>query len=220
MSREGYSIRWNQKSSSFTVVNNPRIINRVGISLGWNCGSATFAVDVGIRARKANGYKTCPFDIMVSNYDGIVECIRDDFKYLCDDKYLVLQPYAEWANTSTLAIYNTRYNFEFTHESPGIADLYITEKWSGGINHFVDNNFAKLKERYERRVQNFRDYMNDPNTYIVFVLTTWNKTSDDVVDLKNVLKERYPALHYEILLRDEPKGEEYFMKHMRYMQRS
>jgi hypothetical protein len=60
------------------------------ISLGWNCHSASTGVYMGLRKTKQNGYKTCPFDEMVTNYEGIIECIKDDFKYLCDIEYLEL----------------------------------------------------------------------------------------------------------------------------------
>lgn len=48
-------------------------MDQEGISLGWNCLTATEAVNRGLRKTKANGYRTCPFDIMVSNYNGIYE---------------------------------------------------------------------------------------------------------------------------------------------------
>ena len=50
-----------------------------GISLGQNCHSAIVGVSMGLRKTKQNGYKTCPFDEMVTNYKGIIECIKDDF---------------------------------------------------------------------------------------------------------------------------------------------
>ena len=46
------------------------------ISLGWDCGPGVHHV---YRTTKDNGYNTCPFDLMNTNYKGIVECIRDDF---------------------------------------------------------------------------------------------------------------------------------------------
>ena len=61
-----------------------------GISLGWNCDSASVGVSTGLRKTKQNGYKTCPFDEMITNYKGIIECIKDDFEFLCDIKYLKL----------------------------------------------------------------------------------------------------------------------------------
>jgi hypothetical protein len=44
--------------------------NKIGISLGWNCNSIIEGVKLGI-----NSYLTCPFDGMVSDYEGIIKCI-------------------------------------------------------------------------------------------------------------------------------------------------
>ena len=192
-------------------------MKKIGISIGWNCGSATFGVSTGLRLQKKDGYKTCPFDIMTTNYDGLVQCIKDDFKHLCDEKYLILQPPINHTETPHKVIYNTLYNFEFTHESPGIADLYLTENWSGGINHFVDNNYSELKQRYARRIQNFRNYMSNPLCHITFILTTWNKTQNDIKEFKEAIESRYPRLKYKVLIKNEPRGEEYYIKHMLYL---
>jgi hypothetical protein len=51
-------------------------MNKVGISLGWNCNSAIYGVNNGIRLEKKDGYKTCPFDEMLSNLPGIIKCIK------------------------------------------------------------------------------------------------------------------------------------------------
>ena len=46
----------------------------IGISLGNVCNSAEFAVANNLRKRKEEGYNTCPFDLMVSNYKGSNKC--------------------------------------------------------------------------------------------------------------------------------------------------
>lgn len=91
-------------------------------------------------------------------------------------------------------IYNTKYNFQFNHESPGHANLYITEKWPNGINHFVNNNFEKFIERYNQRIENFRNYLTN-NNEIIFALTIYNHVP---IELDNILHERYPNLKYKI----------------------
>ena len=63
-------------------------MNKVGISLGWNCHSAKWGVSNNIRTQKCDGYKTCPFDKMVTNYKGIVECLNDNFLYFYDENFL------------------------------------------------------------------------------------------------------------------------------------
>ena len=57
-------------------------MKREGISLGWNCSAAQEGLYLGLRKGKSDGYNTCPFDMMISNYIGLCECIKDDFKYL------------------------------------------------------------------------------------------------------------------------------------------
>jgi hypothetical protein len=40
---------------------------------------------------------------MITNYKGIIECIKDDFEFLCDIKYLELikiSSKSKWLNTN------------------------------------------------------------------------------------------------------------------------
>jgi len=194
-------------------------IKTVGISLGFNCDSAVYGVNSGIRSTKKNGYKTCPFDIMLSNIGGIVQCIEDDFKYFFDENYLTIEYPHD--NPPTLLRYNlirnTKYNFIFNHESPGHADLHLIENWPGGKNHFISNHFKHFKERYEARINNFRNYLNDPSNKIIFIISTWNKTEDDFALLKNALSNRYPHLSYSFKILDCTKGKDFFVTHLRLM---
>ena len=157
----------------------------IGISLGWNCYSASEGVRCGYRSTKCNGYKTCPFDEMNTNYDGLVLCLREDFKYFCDPTYLSLITFPRectYYPNETLIV-NTRYGFIFNHESPGHADLYKTQSWVGGINHFVDNNFSRFIERYTRRIENFRSYVKSGNV-IRFLITC---PSNEILELRKEL---------------------------------
>ena len=167
------------------------------ISLGWNCESASKGVSLGIRKTRENGYKTCPFDECITNYEGILLCIKEDFKYFCDLNYLKLIP----AKFSTggiikdeLLIYNIRYNFIFNHESPEHGNLYIKQNWQGGKNHYIDNNFFLFIERYTRRINNFREYIN--NYKITFII---GKVDNDFSKLNEIIKIKYPNLKFNIL---------------------
>ena len=185
------------------------MISNIGISLGWNCHSAVWATDNGIRSRKSDGYKTCPFDIIVTNYVGIVDCLLDDFKFMCDDKFLEIRP---GKSDNEVLIFNTKYNFIFNHESPGHADLYLKENWPEGKFHFTIDNFRNLKERYNRRIENFRRYVSNPLNRITFILTTWDKT--DISDLQYAIQKTYPTLQYEVKMLNDPKGKQYYVDHM------
>ena len=91
-------------------------MKKIAISLGNNCSTAVWAVNNGLRVTKANGYNTCPFDLMVSNYKGVVECIRNNFIDFTNPAFLSLTSHG---------IFNTKYGFGFNHESPGHANLYL-----------------------------------------------------------------------------------------------
>ena len=187
-------------------------MNNVGISLGWNCYSAEYGVETGIRGKKQNGYNTCPFDEMITNYNGVIKCLEDDFQSFYDEKCLSLR-HVE----NEYQIYNNVYNFYYNHESPGHANLYITQSWKEGINHYINNDFSFFKQRYERRVNNFRNYLKDPNNYITFIITSWNKTQDDMVDMKKDIEKHYPNLKYEFYIIDNPNGKDHYERHMKYM---
>ena len=181
-----------------------------GISLGWNCHSAVTGVIAGLRNKKENGYKTCPFDEMYTNYKGLIDCINDDFKYLCDINYLELMQIpkeSKYLNTDgngDLVIYNKKYKFIFNHESPGHANLYLTQKWTKGINHYIMNNYEEFINRYKRRIQNMKDLLSS-NKNITFILTRSNPHIGHISELNNSIRSKYPLLNYKFVLLDFDK---------------
>lgn len=162
---------------------------KVGISLGWNCYAAIYAVEHSLRNRKSEGYMTCPFDEMITNLAGIKQCLIDDFKYFLDDKYLKLinAPFSTGGivKGETL-LYNTKYHFIFNHESPGHANLYISQNWEGGINHYTKDNFKLFKQRYEERISNFRNYLNSADE-ILFII---HGNENDTINLDQLFSEK------------------------------
>ena len=190
-----------------------RMSNRVGISLGWNCYSAVKAVEMGIRSRKADGYMTCPFDEALTNYPGIVKCIRDDFNSFFDLELFEVPQTNPYCKGDTL-IRNTKYKFVFNHESPGHGDLWQKEGWPGGRKHFILNSYEKFKERYEKRIQNFKSYLVSGKE-ITFVITRPNPI--DTADLDKVLQEKYPSLSYRVVYLDLERGAEHYINHLRIM---
>lgn len=183
-------------------------MNKIGISIGWNCSPAMFGVSTGLRVMKANGYETCPFDEMVSNLPGIIECIKDDFKYFMDSEYLEVREAPIGVGgvvKGEKLIFNTKYNFFFNHESPGHANLYLLQNWKGGINHYVENDYALLKERYNRRVESYKKYIHEGcnGSEIIFILFRFNP---DIKHLIQALNQAYPNLKYQIILKNPPES--------------
>jgi hypothetical protein len=184
----------------------------VGISLGWNCASAVWGVGSGIRSTKQTGYKTCPFDEMMSNYPGVIRCIEEDFAGFTDSENLIIKhiepglDYIDYSDYCQDIIINKKYNFAFNHESPGHPFLPETQGWPGGKQHYCLNDFYHFKERYNKRIQNFRDYLSDPNNTITFILSRHNTRQEDLGDLNNVLKKKYPTLDYKIIILETDLG--------------
>jgi hypothetical protein len=172
----------------------------IGISIGWNCNSASQGIILGLRDKKENGYMTCPFDMAITNYKGIVECIDDDFKYLTDPLYLeLIKPKFNCGgiNVDDYLIYHKKYKFIFNHESPKHANLANDEKWKNGENHFVENNFKEFKIRYEKRINNFYNYINSGKK-IIFLQTRYESISDNNELLINVLRKKFSNLDFSI----------------------
>jgi len=165
----------------------------IGISLGNVCYSAQWGVENNIRKTKQEGYNTCPFDLMVSNYKGIIECIYNDFVDFCNPNYLCL---------NDAGIIHTKYNFGFNHESPEHANLYLHENWPEGKMHFVNNNFANFIERYNKRINSFNNYLLNPNNFIIFIIQFSYDVNpnDDCSELRNVISIKYPNLKYSIIV--------------------
>jgi hypothetical protein len=169
------------------------------ISIGWNCESAIKGVQLGIRKIKQNGYKTCPFDECITNYEGIVLCLKENFKHFCDPDYLKIIP-AQFSTGGIVKneklLYNTRYNFIFNHESPDHANLYLTQNWKFGKEHYIQDNYKLFIKRYNTRIENFRNYLNNTNN-ITFLLTQFDNNLDE---LNNIIKTNYPNLQFNIKL--------------------
>ena len=60
---------------------NKNMVNKIAISLGNVCASAQYGLKKDLRPSRKDGYKTCPFDLMVTNVDGIIDCIKTSLKY-------------------------------------------------------------------------------------------------------------------------------------------
>jgi hypothetical protein len=182
-----------------------------GISLGWNCDSAIIGVSTGLRKTKQDGYKTCPFDEMITNYKGVIDCINDNFEYLCDKKYVELikiPKESKWLNTNgdgDIMIYHKKYKFIFNHESPGHANLFDSQKWTKGINHYIINEYEEFINRYKRRIANIKELLNSGKN-ITFILTRPITDTCHISELSDVIRHKYPFLTFKFVLLDFDKN--------------
>ena len=158
----------------------------VGISLGWNCTPAIKGVQLGLRTTKADGYQTCPFDLMMSTYKGMTRCLETDFQDFYNPVYLILD--------SNEYIRHSKYGFVFNHESPGHPSMApgSTKK---DKYYYTVNNFAEFIKRYKIRVDNFRRYVTTKDINILFIVNRYNQVP---IELEAVIRRKYPQLKFKI----------------------
>jgi hypothetical protein len=179
--------------------------DREGISLGNNCRSASYGVEANIRSKKIDGYKTCPFDEMISNYNGIINCINNDFDFFFDVE--LKKNKNKFYNTliqNQNVIYNKKYNFVFLHESP-CFDFYITQNWKNGINHYIMDNFKEFNNRYKRRIQNFKDLITSGKKIDFILQRSFINGENDISLLYKTIRTKYPHLEFKVILLDIDK---------------
>ena len=187
----------------------------VAISLGYNCQPAMRSKDYKFRQSKKEGYKTCPFDVMLSNYEGLVRCLQEDFRYLTDSQYLrvIDVPVNDTLHVPhDKVIINTRYNFLFYHDSP-VQYIFDDYQWENGLEHFVVNDFAALKERYKKRVSNFVDYMGGGYEVLLVMLAPTLGYKTGFPRLNKVLHEKYPNSRYRFAKFNHLDDNEQFQVH-------
>jgi len=145
---------------------------------------------------KKDGYKTCPFDEMVSTYTGVVDCIEEKFQDFTNTEYLHLAtiPASSRYNPNDTLLHHKKYKFFFNHESPGHADLYLTQEWPGGKNHYIENNYELFSERYTRRIRNFNEYVSSGHR-VNFLITS---ETEKMPELHAAISHSYPDLSYKI----------------------
>jgi len=172
----------------------------IGISLGSCCLPANWGVANNYRETRADNYKTCPFDLMISNYNGMVQCILDDFKNFTDPQFL------KYDRNHKICIKNNYYNFTFNHESPDHGELYKNENWEEGKYHYTNNNYKNLIERYNNRISNFQSYLSDEKNFITFIICFCEKLDIDYecIELREALLLKYPKLCYKIIIIEGP----------------
>lgn len=188
----------------------PSSANDQVVLIGPTCSTRQIAGNfLNLKLKKADGYLTGPFDLMNSNYEGILRCLEDDFRYFTDPYYLKLVEVpvtydALFLTKGDRVIFNTRYNFFFVHESPtnfSFAEL----KYSGGINHFVDNNFELFRERYDRRIRNFYRYLSGGSRVNFIIMPPVYPVPLPHIHvprqyprLESLLHRKFPLLRYKI----------------------
>jgi hypothetical protein len=144
------------------------------ISLGSWCGTAW-----SIRHNHLNDIdKQLPFDFIRSRFDGIIDCIENNFQYFYPK------------NIEVDIIENYSYN-----------NMSFRGKYFGFFHHDLrdPNTFVA----FDRRIKRLDDYLKNSNDKTIFVRTLLNKNYKDDINLgrtfTELINKKYPLLKYLLI---------------------
>lgn len=181
------------------------------ISLGQNCQGVSHYIKNNFMKSKADGRKTCVFDLMLTSYYGLYNLIENDFENFMDIELIDNKYDIKYQNPSNVLLYSTvaskpydngivcnkKYALIFNHESFGHPILFKSENWESK-DYFIKNNFEEFKKRYNSRIINFKNYIEEAilNNYTIFFLLNTYFTP---IKLKNIIIKKFPSLKFKIV---------------------
>ena len=111
------------------------------IPFGNHCLSRVIANLSRLKPRKFYGEKTCPLDILFGlDFNSNIELFRTKFEHFYDD--------VEYSERRKMWV-NNKLDIIFCHD--------------------MDVTFEELKKRYDPRIKNFYDYVNDKSKHLYFL---------------------------------------------------
>jgi hypothetical protein len=129
---------------------------QIYISLGYNCGPRIY-MKTDLHINMATGYLTCPFDLCITKFDALYNCIETDFKYFFDELKLIPGGNADGDRSlcgpGGMNITNY-YNIIFNHEGSTHSHLFKTE--TNNDLFYIQNDYEEFKKRYTARITNFK----------------------------------------------------------------
>ena len=168
--------------------------NEIYISLGYNCSPRTY-IKNHIGLSNANGYRTCPFDLCITDLDGIYNCIKTDFQYFFEDLRLIPGMNADGNRTDCgvggMNITNA-YHIVFNHE--GSTHSHFFSEGKNDDLFYIKNDFENFRKRYVKRIANFQHYIHNYNTIHFIYTIDHNNNQNEMVSidkLKELLLTKY-----------------------------
>lgn len=158
--------------------------NHIYVSLGYNCDPRIY-IKQTLKISKSLGYETCPFDLCITSFDSLYNCIKTDFQYFFDNLNTIPGCNADGDRSKCgvggMNITNT-YNIIFNHEGSTHSHLFNVGK--NDDDYFIRNNFYEFKKRYTQRINNFNNYIKNYDN-ITFI---YKKSVDDNYDRNKLIQ--------------------------------
>ena len=148
------------------------------ISLGWNCQPRTYLTKNELIPNKKHGRKSMVFDLTIHHTKGLIEVLKSNFTdYFENIEYGFYEPFGlnYWQNK--------KYDFVYNHDGA-----------------FKENDFEKLKERYQPRIDNFKEVLGSDK--FLFFVHNLDETSgiEEIKKLHEVLKDLRGEKPFKLLI--------------------
>lgn len=148
------------------------------ISLGWNCQPRTYLTKNEFIPNKKHGRKSMVFDLTIHHTRGLIEVLKSNFAdYFENIEYGFYEPFGlnYWQNK--------KYDFVYNHDGA-----------------FKENDFEKLKERYQPRIDNFKEVLGSDK--FLFFVHNLDETSgiEEIKELYEVLKNLRGEKPFKLLI--------------------
>ena len=170
-------------------------MSKVYISIGPNCNPRIYLKN-SFNYSKLTGYKSCPFDLCITQYSSLYDCIETDFKLFFDNLKII-----PWGNAEGKRLHydnphaiTNKYGMIFNHEGSSHSHLFNNGKHDD--EYYTRDDFKIFKERYSNRILNFRNYLNE-YCEIIFVYSEDN--GYDIYKLSDLLYKIYPNKKFTFL---------------------
>lgn len=169
----------------------------VFISIGCQCSPRSY-IKNKLCLSKSQGYNSCPFDLCITPYQALYDCLSTDFHFFFDDLHLIPGINADGDRSLCgrgLENITNKYGMIFNHESSTHSHLF-----HNGTNDdmfYIRDNFLEFKKRYIARIANFHKYIEENENIIL--LHHLYKGICELADLEaicNILREKYPKKHF------------------------
>ena len=149
------------------------------IPLGTYCLPRVITTFCGLKLRKKDGEKSCPFDLaFFKSLDSNIELLDNQFKSFFDDIY-----------------YDDK-----TH-------YWINDYYNAILNHDGNLSIKELIARYNSRINNLYEYLNNANIYLYFLIATFDKITDNQIErLMEVIHKYRSDTSFSLIIINQSKS--------------
>lgn len=170
------------------------------ISIGCQCDPRIYIKKL-LNLTHDNGYKSCPFDLCITPFESLCNCIETDFKFFFDNLHTIPGEKADGDRSKcsdVLLNIKNYYGMTFNHE--GSTHSHLFKEGKNDDQFYIRDDFKKFKERYSLRINNFLNYIEE-NNEIIFIHSLHKDicTERDLDKISDIFSKKYPTKIFKFI---------------------